>query len=485
MPEKQSSPSWLSLSLVFALAALLRIPGLTAQSLWYDEIYSLDMTQWPMTVILTVKDGHPPLYNVLLVGLVPLLGEQAGRILSLVVSLATVPLFMLLAARLFDRRTAVWAGLLLAISPLHIWYSREGRMYALYVLFTVLSSLALERVVRGGGWRAYLGWGFATLGGLLTHYGYAAVLLAQILFGTAVVVRRRGLAALAPVVAIGFVGAGVLLPLARELVLGPIGGQRGFETFALPYTALTFLFGFGIGPSLTQLHWSRSLETLEPYALELGVAVLVMALVALVIARHLLDVGPWGIYAVLWLAAPPILLLTSSAVSGTSANVRYVIGSLPAFLMLLAFALARERVAAAVATAVLIAALSGLSLYRVQFDPRFQREQMREAADFVEEHIQEDDRVVISAASQLRTLNHYFAREGVIPGKVTVRPILGPADVEKQIGHWNTSAPRTWVLLSREWDEDPKHLLRKALLERDPDALRANLAGVDVFLLQR
>jgi len=43
---------------------------------------------------------------------------------------------------------------------------------------------------------------------------------------------------------------------------------------------------------------------------------------------------------------------------------------------------------------------------------------------------------------------------------------------------------RTWVLLTREWGEDPSHFLRHRMLERQPDALKVRFAGVDVFELE-
>ena len=40
-----------------ALAAALRFPGLMAQSLWIDEIYSVDMTRWSLYWVLRAQDG--------------------------------------------------------------------------------------------------------------------------------------------------------------------------------------------------------------------------------------------------------------------------------------------------------------------------------------------------------------------------------------------------------------------------------------------
>ena len=51
---------------VLLLATALRLPGLAAQSLWTDEIYSVESARWPLPVLLEVQDGHPPLYGLIL-----------------------------------------------------------------------------------------------------------------------------------------------------------------------------------------------------------------------------------------------------------------------------------------------------------------------------------------------------------------------------------------------------------------------------------
>src|SRR5262245_57322836 len=132
-----------------AVAALLRLPGLRAQSLWLDEIYSIKISTWSLQTILSVQDGHPPLYTLLLKLLLlwsP--SDVAGRVVSARAGIASVGLPLVLGTRLWDRRTGILAALLLAISPLHVWYSREGRMYALVVLASILSTLCLEGFLR-------------------------------------------------------------------------------------------------------------------------------------------------------------------------------------------------------------------------------------------------------------------------------------------------------------------------------------------------
>ncbi len=70
--------------------------------------------------------SHPTLYFYMLAGPVALLGRNAWglRLLSPLVGAATIPVLYLLARRLFDRRVALAATALLAVSHLHIHFSR-------------------------------------------------------------------------------------------------------------------------------------------------------------------------------------------------------------------------------------------------------------------------------------------------------------------------------------------------------------------------
>ncbi|MFN0149191.1 MAG: glycosyltransferase family 39 protein [bacterium] len=90
------------------------------------------------------RDGHPPLYFLLLKGWTTLFGhgEAALRGLSLVFSGATLVLLMLTARRVFGAMAAVFAGLFFAFSPVEIFHASEGRMYTLVPLLA-LAAFAL------------------------------------------------------------------------------------------------------------------------------------------------------------------------------------------------------------------------------------------------------------------------------------------------------------------------------------------------------
>ena len=91
--------------------------------------------------------GYPVGYT--LIGLVvELLGAGAfvARLLPAIVGALSVPVIYLIGRRLFSHRAGVFAGVFLALSCYHIFFSQSARYYALVVLFGLL-----------GMWAAFLG----------------------------------------------------------------------------------------------------------------------------------------------------------------------------------------------------------------------------------------------------------------------------------------------------------------------------------------
>jgi len=190
------SPPTVSIGLAAALlvALVIRLAAIGAQSVWLDEGYSLALAHHDAGFILsfTVRsDIHPPLYYLALHAWLAVTGyglEQA-RLFSALCGVAAVAAIYALAAELFDRPTAVWAALLLAVSPLASWYSDETRMYAMTGLFTLLALAFLVRAVRRDAWAAW--GGYAVCGALAFYTDYSA---AYVLAGATVcaLFMRRG-----------------------------------------------------------------------------------------------------------------------------------------------------------------------------------------------------------------------------------------------------------------------------------------------------
>ncbi len=135
------------------LAAALRAYDIGAASLWNDELFSRYYAQLGLRYMWTKGfslETTPPTYYTLLVGWMHAFGdgEAAMRSLSLVASVATVPLAYALAREFVDVDRALFAALLFALSPMQIYFAQEARAYALMLLPVGLALLGMARFLR-------------------------------------------------------------------------------------------------------------------------------------------------------------------------------------------------------------------------------------------------------------------------------------------------------------------------------------------------
>jgi len=144
------------------VAAVLRFYLIEEKSIWLDESFSLWIARhslWEGWRWLIEVDQHPPLYYSLLHVWIGLFGtlEGAVRTLSALASVLTIPVFYAACRRLLDSPTAAIAVLILAVSPFHVQFAQETRMYALLTLEVAcviyfLARLMTARVPQGRDW---------------------------------------------------------------------------------------------------------------------------------------------------------------------------------------------------------------------------------------------------------------------------------------------------------------------------------------------
>lgn len=160
------------------LAFALRVYGLTAESLWIDEGYSISLAGHGLSDIVkgTIADQHPPLYYTLL-HLWQRLGHTIFhvRYLSVLIGFLGLCVAFLTARSLFGPRIGASALFWLTIAPMHVWYCQETRMYILLALLTTLSVYFFWRLAEGG--RSWIGYTIVTVLALYTH-NYAIFVLA-------------------------------------------------------------------------------------------------------------------------------------------------------------------------------------------------------------------------------------------------------------------------------------------------------------------
>lgn len=465
---------------IVLLAAALRLPGLDEQSLWSDEIYSVQSARWPLPILLSVQDGHPPLYGLVLKaldGLRP--ADSNGRLISAVAGVATVGAMLALGCAIADPRTAVLAALLLAIAPLHVWYSREGRMYALVALCSTASSWLFVRALRGGGGAPWLGYAVVSAIGLFTHYLYGAVILAQAAFVAVArfsdrMMLRRVALVYAALCVIGVLG----LAIVGEEAIGFAGRQRGFQWLGLPYTAYVFVAGFGLGPPVEFLHRGHSpAAILAIYWPACTAVVFLGGALVWAAVRALPALGTWGLYLALWLLVPAVFVFTGAWLKDGAYNVRYLLSTFPAFVLLAAAGLARAPRWYGLTCLAALVVVAAVSIGRDRLDPRYVREDLRGAAEYLRAHAASDEAVTVSAAYCISGLQYYGLAQPLEP--LALRPLRSPAEADAVVA--SLAGADRWLVLSRDWEDDPAGYLIHAIAMRAPGSEVARLPGVRIF----
>ena len=238
---RRTDTSW-----VVALAVLAAIVRLsTDRSVWIDEAISVHEASQPygrMLSMLQSSDVHPPLYFTLLWGVIHATGstaEMVVRIPSIVPGVVLVLVAYAAAKDVWDRRTARFAGAIAVVGPAAVWYSQDARMYALFMLFSVLSTWTAVRLLRDGKWSDALWLTLSSAALLWTQYDTAFVVATVFLglLGTALlrVGRKQGWKLLLQTLLAGIVTAASFLPLV-PWVLQQYGHTTGL-TASIPSQA--------------------------------------------------------------------------------------------------------------------------------------------------------------------------------------------------------------------------------------------------------
>ena len=129
---------------VVVVAAAVRLYGLTSQGIWYDEAAtitwaSMSLDRWQSGPVVGLLKA--PLVYLLLKGWMAVAGngELALRLPFALLGAATVGPLYLLASRLVNRPAGLAAAGLLALHPMHVYYSQQVSEYAPLVLAVTVS----------------------------------------------------------------------------------------------------------------------------------------------------------------------------------------------------------------------------------------------------------------------------------------------------------------------------------------------------------
>lgn len=245
------------------LAAGLRLFGLDAYDLWYDEAFAVYYSEHFRAVYESgISYTDLPFPMIALRGWRMLVGDSvwALRLFSALASIATVPLLYLLARRL-ERKpdaspVAAWTGFWAAIAPLMVYYAQEVRGYALMAFLATLATLiSLDFKERRDQWR----WQGLVWAGVLCCHVYGVFVVAAQCLGIAWVTRKSHRAWLR-LAGASLLAVGGLLAVSWQGLANLLEGTANSRQWVpdagfgkLLWAPMAWLFGYGAEFSVTPI----------------------------------------------------------------------------------------------------------------------------------------------------------------------------------------------------------------------------------------
>jgi 4-amino-4-deoxy-L-arabinose transferase-like glycosyltransferase len=431
-PWNSAESAVLSITL---LAFTLRLLRLDFQPLWWDEGYSVYFASQDLAslTLMTAADIHPPFYYYVLHYWIALFGPSGAalRLLSVVIGAATIPVFYVVARRLVPGGTALLACLLLAVSPFHVYYSQEVRMYALATLLGLASIYFAQRLLMNGAseagppsvreqngrrtldWFCYV---LFTALAMYTLYYAAFIPLFQTLY--ALLANRRNRRRLLEWLAAQVALAILYLPwigLAGGILVNYVGDKMAVEArvpLSLPTYLTDHFTAFAVGQPLGI--WGQPQGIWSPLTWG-SLALLTLAAAGVAANRSLRARAEWLLS---WLVIPPaagfvLNLVYPFAPSGYQ---RFLLFCLPAYLLAAAAGLTAlgppattmaRRVALPV-TGVLLLGFTILPLYAFYTTPRYPSDDYRPLIAQIAALGQPDDAILTVFPWQVGYLESYY-----------------------------------------------------------------------------
>lgn len=388
--------TWIKLAAVTLVAFGVRIFGLGRQGLWFDEAYSIFIARLPFNFSFEVliADGvHPPLYYLIQRIVSPLgEGEAAVRLPAMLFGLAAVPLMFLLGNLLAGERTGLIAATLTALSPFHIWYSQEARMYSALMMLSILSMFAYVRMLRPGRNRGMEAL-FVLASGLayLTHYFALFLPLVQLAHIAVNFKRQHGLLAkwlLLQVLAVIPLLIWIFVIYQQPQAIFGIGWIEIPRPIDLWYTIVNFSIGFVSQGDVLRL-----------------LGAMLFSVLAILGARSRWRPDLATSLVILWTLLPLVLTFLFSLRRPIYVD-RFLIVSLPAFVLLVAKGLDSLKRPASLAAGSAVILLSIYGIVTFGFGPGQQKEDWRGAGEHLTAAL-EDEALVVRTLQMVIPLAYY------------------------------------------------------------------------------
>ena len=481
-------------AILIALAT--RVFHLGYQSIWGDESLTLFRYAKGSNLIDFFRQNwelgsHPPLFFLVVYYWYKLgHSEFMLRFPSMVFGVASIPVAYALVNRLFGKQTAGIAALIFALSPIHIWYSQEARMYTLQMLLCLASTFYFVKALHENRAKDY---GLYVLFTVMAFFAQISTMMLVVAQGSFVIIytsRDR-----IKMIAWLWVLAQVLLVCTPWITNSKglhhmKGVESGFGFARQPsildagYVFYTFSVGYSLGPSVAELHQSSAsrifTENWDAILLPLFIFGL-LAILGLMEARRTNDFGFRLLLAIM--VIPVALSLALAVFKGIPIYPRYLFASAIPYWVAISLGIQRcFRARALRGIPIFAAMVMAFSLYNYYWQPDYAKQDLRSATMLVNKAARPGDVVVISSIEIGGPFIYYFKRHDVpyigYPSKPgMIDPNALPHDMESVLRH----KKRAWLVLGKTWSSDPKGLIPDFFDHRYHPLMHRHYAGITIL----
>ena len=168
--------------LVFLAGGILRLLGIGQRTIWYDEAIAILRSRVGFNGILQgtigmdpsgiVADQHPPGYFLALGAWIKVWGDSvpAARFFSIIFGILTIWTVYLISLELLGKKGAWIPTFFVAISPFHIHYSQEIRMYSLMTSMLTIATYAMLKGTQQPKWYWWVLFAFSSAAAQYSHH---------------------------------------------------------------------------------------------------------------------------------------------------------------------------------------------------------------------------------------------------------------------------------------------------------------------------
>jgi len=464
---------------VTSLGTFLRLLRLGSNSLWFDESLSVWLANRSLGDVLLIQprvDVHPPLYYLILSLWIKLFGsgEFQVRLLPAIFGVASVPLLYIVVKNLFRNSSiALVSTFILSISPFHVYYSQESRMYSLLTFFVLLSIFFMTKMLsignqkeRAGKTLFYsIGYVLSTAAALYCHNIALFLPVAQNLFF--ITFWRRHKPSLKFWV---LSGAAILLlwtPWAPFFFKQGSAVQKAFYAPRITLGSIANIFAiFNNGPAFWLFNWINidHLGTIKGrWVLLTFIFFGALFLMGVASMRR----NPLPLSLLLFTFFVPVgaevLISLKRPIVATQT---LIWASVPYYVLIAKGVVALRNKWAVCIGIALLTVFSSLALYK--YYTQFEKERWDLAAQFVSENLDKNDLILFSSGFGQIPFDYYFDRYD----KIDIEEHGVPKDLSEKKVTLESLFPldklihghkRVWLIYSHEESTDPQRLSKTTL----------------------